>query len=42
MYQKNLYDLKEEDYGKFDIIIFAGVLYHLRYPFQALKSIINV
>jgi 2-polyprenyl-3-methyl-5-hydroxy-6-metoxy-1,4-benzoquinol methylase len=39
MYQKNLYDLSEEDYGKFDIIIFVGVLYHLRYPFYSFKKI---
>ena len=42
MHEMNLFDLKEEDFGKFDIIIFPGTLYHLRYPFQALKSIINV
>ena len=39
MYEKNLMDLDEKDYGKFDIIIFVGVLYHLRYPFFALKKI---
>jgi SAM-dependent methyltransferase len=37
MYQKNLFDLKFSDYGKFDVIIFPGVLYHLRYPMHALK-----
>mgnify|MGYP001166998288 CR=1 FL=1 len=42
MYQKNLYDLKEEDYGKFDIIIFVGVLYHLRYPFYSFKKIKDI
>ena len=30
-------DLDEKDYGKFDIIIFVGVLYHLRYPFLPKK-----
>lgn len=35
MKEKSLYDIE----GKYDIIIFAGVLYHLRYPFMALKKI---
>ena len=39
MFQKNVYDITEEDYGKFDIIIFVGVLYHLRYPFYSLKKL---
>ena len=39
MYEKNLFDLKVEDYGKFDVIIFPGTLYHLRYPFHALKIV---
>ena len=42
MYQKNLYDLTEKDYGKFDIIIFVGVLYHLRYPFYSFKKIKDI
>ena len=42
MYQKNVYDITEEDYGKFDIIIFVGVLYHLRYPFYSLKKLKEV
>ena len=42
MYEKNLFDLTQEDYGKFDIIIFVGVLYHLRYPFYSLKKIKDV
>ncbi|MBB3204274.1 SAM-dependent methyltransferase [Rhodopirellula rubra] len=37
MHEQNLFDLTERTYGKFDTIIFAGVLYHLRYPFWALK-----
>ncbi len=39
MYEMNLYDIKPETFGTFDVIIFAGVLYHLRYPFYALKII---
>ena len=42
MYEKNLFDLTQEEYGKFDIIIFVGVLYHLRYPFYSLKKIKDV
>jgi SAM-dependent methyltransferase len=39
MHQLNLYDLSPEQFGKFDVIIFPGVLYHLRYPFWALKVV---
>ena len=35
----NLYDLTPATFGKFDVIVFAGVLYHLRYPVHALKLI---
>jgi 2-polyprenyl-3-methyl-5-hydroxy-6-metoxy-1,4-benzoquinol methylase len=42
MYEMNLFDLKEESFGMFDIVIFAGVLYHLRYPFWGLKIIRDV
>ena len=35
--QCNLYDLKPETFGTFDIVLFPGVLYHLRYPFSALR-----
>ncbi|TWU16316.1 class I SAM-dependent methyltransferase [Allorhodopirellula heiligendammensis] len=37
MHEQNLFNLTAETFGKFDTIIFAGVLYHLRYPFWALK-----
>jgi SAM-dependent methyltransferase len=37
MLQQNLYDLKAQELGFFDVILFAGVLYHLRYPFWGLK-----
>lgn len=39
MYELNLYDLTPEKFGTFDIIIFFGVLYHLRYPVWGLKKI---
>src|SRR5262249_41441549 len=37
MLQQNLYDLKARELGLFDVILFPGVLYHLRYPFWGLK-----
>ena len=37
MLQQNLYDLKSQELGFFDVILFSGVLYHLRYPFWGLK-----
>ena len=42
MHEMNLYELKEKKFGKFDVIFFPGTLYHLRYPFQALKIIIDL
>ena len=42
MHQMNLYDLKPESFGQFDVVIFPGVLYHLRYPFWGLRAIRDV
>jgi 2-polyprenyl-3-methyl-5-hydroxy-6-metoxy-1,4-benzoquinol methylase len=42
MHEMNVYDLLPETFGTFDLIIFPGVLYHLRYPFWALKAIRDV
>ena len=42
MHQMNLYDLKPETFGLFDVVIFPGVLYHLRYPFWGLKAIRDI
>ena len=39
MVELNMFDPRLSTYGKFDIVIFAGVLYHLRYPFWAFKVI---
>jgi hypothetical protein len=39
MHEMNVYDLKPGSFGLFDVIIFPGVLYHLRYPFWSLKLI---
>ncbi len=38
MFEMNIYDLTEADFGKFDIILFFGVLYHLREPITSLKK----
>ena len=42
MVEMNLFDLTTESFGMFDVIIFPGTLYHLRYPFQALKIVANI
>ena len=42
MHEVNLYDLTPNTFGLFDVVIFAGVLYHLRYPFWALKVIRDI
>ncbi len=38
----NVYNLSPDTYGKFDIILFLGVLYHLRKPLAALDAIRSV
>jgi tRNA (mo5U34)-methyltransferase len=40
--QENVYELSQERYGEFDLVLFLGVLYHLRDPMLALDSIRNV
>ena len=42
MYEMNLFDLEPTTFGLFDVVILAGVLYHLRYPFWALKLVRDV
>ena len=42
MHEMNVYDLKPESFGLFDVVIFPGVLYHLRYPFWGLRAIREV
>jgi 2-polyprenyl-3-methyl-5-hydroxy-6-metoxy-1,4-benzoquinol methylase len=42
MEQRNLYDVTPSTFGKFDVVIFPGVLYHLRYPFWGLKAIRDI
>ena len=38
----NVYNLAPEPYGQFDVVLFLGVLYHLRKPLAALDSIRSV
>lgn len=40
--QGSVYDLSPEVHGEFDIVLFLGVLYHLRYPLLALDRIWTV
>ena len=42
MHQLNIYDLTKEHFGGFDVVICAGVLYHLGFPFLGLKRIADV
>jgi SAM-dependent methyltransferase len=42
MVEMNLLALSPASFGTFDIVIFAGVLYHLRFPFQGLDVLSNV
>ena len=37
--QGSVYELNREVVGTFDVVVFAGVLYHLRYPLLALDRI---
>jgi tRNA (mo5U34)-methyltransferase len=38
----NVYNLSPEKYGRFDVVLFMGVLYHLRKPLAALDAIRSV
>jgi tRNA (mo5U34)-methyltransferase len=38
----SVYDLSPETHGTFDVVIFVGVLYHLRHPLLALDRIHSV
>jgi tRNA (mo5U34)-methyltransferase len=38
----NVYNLSPERYGEFDLVLFMGVLYHLRKPLAALDAIRSV
>lgn len=40
--QAAVYDLNAEDFGMFDIIMFFGVIYHLKHPLLALEKVNEV
>ena len=40
--QLNVYDISADRIGSFDIVLFLGVLYHLRHPLFALEKIFEV
>lgn len=42
MERLNLLDLRPGSFGRFDVVLFLGTLYHLRYPFWALKLMRDV
>ena len=41
-YMANVYDLNPSSFGTFDLVMFFGVLYHLRHPILALQKIASV
>lgn len=41
-YLCNVYDLSPRSFGTFDLVLFYGVLYHLRHPLLALEKILSV
>ena len=41
-YLCNVYDLSAKTFGTFDVVMFFGVLYHLRHPLLALEKIAEV
>ncbi|MCP4659634.1 MAG: DUF1698 domain-containing protein [bacterium] len=41
-YLCNVYDLDPRSFGTFDLVLFYGVLYHLRHPLLALEKILSV
>jgi len=42
MHEMNVNDLTPQAFGLFDVVLFPGVLYHLRYPFWAIKQVLSV
>jgi tRNA (mo5U34)-methyltransferase len=40
--QASVYDLEPDSFGQFDLVLFAGVLYHLRHPLLALDRVRTV
>ncbi len=37
--EENLYNIKANEYGKFDIVFFLGILYHIDSPLEALRIV---
>lgn len=42
MHNLNVIHLDRSRFGAFDVVVFAGVLYHLRYPFSGLRQVWDV
>jgi tRNA (mo5U34)-methyltransferase len=42
MVEMSLYELNVAEHGMFDVVLFCGVLYHLRYPFTALRTLADL
>jgi SAM-dependent methyltransferase len=42
MHELNVLELRPETFGRFDVVLFPGVLYHLRYPAWCLKLVRDV
>jgi 2-polyprenyl-3-methyl-5-hydroxy-6-metoxy-1,4-benzoquinol methylase len=42
MMEMSLFELNKQEHGMFDIVLFCGVLYHLRYPFSALRTLADL
>jgi tRNA (mo5U34)-methyltransferase len=40
--QASVYDLSPESFGEFDLVLFVGVLYHLRHPLLGLERVRSV
>jgi tRNA (mo5U34)-methyltransferase len=41
-YLTNVYDITQRTFGTFDLVMFFGVLYHLRHPLLALEKVFEV
>lgn len=41
-HELNVYDIRTDKIGSFDIVLFMGVLYHLRHPLLALERVCEV
>lgn len=42
MWEMSLYELRPDEHGLFDVVLFPGVLYHLRFPFNALRTLTDM